>query len=452
MVLDGLNPKLVFEYFEQICAIPHGSGNEERISKFIAEFAVSRGLKYVRDSYNNVVIYADGTAGYEDHATVILQGHMDMVAEKEEGCPIDMTTEGLRLMIDGDWITADGTTLGGDDGIAVAFMLAILDDASIAHPPLECVFTTDEEVGMSGAAGLDMSVLKGRTMINLDSEDEGYLLVSCAGGIRVNSAFPVVRENFETRASYKVEITGLPGGHSGCDIHLNKPNADVELGKKLASLMEADPSLRICEIRGGTKDNVIPSSAYAIVVCDTEVGQAVGEVDSAFDSESTQRVIRALTELPNGVQRMSKDIEDLPELSLSLGVVDTVGDEVIMKRLIRSNVEQSKKDLANELAASTLILGGSVTFGGDYPGWEYRANSPLRDLMVEVFSEQYGREPVVQAIHAGVECGMFDIGLNGLDAVSIGPDMQDIHSPRERLSISSTTRVWNYVLEVLKRL
>lgn len=480
-VLSGTEPRVVFDYFEQICDIPHGSGNEERISSFIEAFAVSKGLDYVRDSLNNVIIRAPGTSGLQEHSPVILQGHMDMVAEKTPECTIDMQTEGLKLVVDGDYVTAEGTTLGGDDGIAVAFMLAILDDTvkdvpSISHPPLECIFTVDEEVGMSGASGLDMSLIRGRTMINLDSEDEGYLLVSCAGGIRITSHIPAVYEADREAACesdrsdmklYRIVISGLPGGHSGCDINRDRPNAVIELARVLDMIMREKRGARLAYINGGSKDNVIPSSAEAVILCsqpsqtvfDSRPGnwrvdeyEEVSAPMRVFDRESSERIISAILNIPNGVIRMSKNIPDIPELSLSLGAVATLETEIIMKRLIRSNVEKQKYDLAAEIKELTIAHKGTVTESGDYPGWSYRENSPLRDLMIKIFEKQYARSPVIQAIHAGVECGMFDIALPGLDAVSIGPDMENIHTPNERLSISSTARVWNYLLAVLAEL
>lgn len=483
-VLSGLSPALVWKYFEQICGIPHGSGNEEQISKYLEDFAKNKGLQYVRDSANNVVIWAPGSAGYEDHEPVILQGHMDMVAQKDPDCTIDMELDGLQLILDGDVVTANGTTLGGDDGIAVAYMLAILDDSTssdptIKHPPLECVITTDEEGGMTGAASLDMKLLKSHKMINLDSEDEGYLLVSCAGGVRTRMSFNTDRTAADgDYTQLRVTISGLRGGHSGCDIHLGRANADVLMGQLLKAI-SAKTEVKLFSINGGDKDNVIPKLSEAIIgVSDSEV---VDEVIASFVSEVAKKfaetdpdikinaeptnydgapmsdvacnnIIEALTTWPCGVLKMSEELEGLPETSLSLGVVQTDEEAVKFSYLIRSNVDESKDALRDRMQNCAQELGAAFTFDGDYPGWKYCKESELREVMYNTFEEVYGKAPVVQAIHAGVECGMFAKAIDNFDAVSIGPDMSDIHTSSECLYVASTARTWDYLLAVLARL
>lgn len=481
-ILSDYKPLLVWKYFEEICAIPHGSGNEEKISEYIENFAISHGLKYVRDNANNVIIWVDKVGEDSGDEPVILQGHIDMVAQKNPDVDIDMDEDGLCLGIDGDELHANGTTLGGDDGVAVAYMLAILDDStcsapSIKHPPLECVFTTDEECGMTGAASLDMSLLKGRKMINLDSEDEGYLLVSCAGGVAVTVEIPGEKIRAGRKYTLKLVISGLKGGHSGCEIDKGRANADILMGRLLHKIFAGDKEAVLYNVNGGNKDNVIPSMSEAIIgvnnadevkkvaeymneifateykTTDADISVSVEEYTPCNSALScASKVISALMCLPCGIQRMSYDIEGLPETSLSLGVMKTEGAEVFLTYLIRSSIEYSKENLVDRITEFASLIGANTSCEGNYPGWAYRKESPLRDLMFKTFVDMYGREPVVQAIHAGVECGMFANSITDFDAVSIGPDMKDIHTPNERLSISSTERVWNYLVEVLGRM
>ena len=476
--LTGLAPEGVFKYFEAICGIPHGSGNTKMISDYVADFAKERNLRYIQDDSNNVIIFADGTKGYEDHEPVLLQGHLDMVCEKAEDCTIDMDKEGLDLCLKDGIISANGTTLGGDDGIAVAYMLAILDDETIPHPPLECVFTVDEEIGMLGCAALDMSPLKGRKMINLDSEEEGYFLVSCAGGVTATAHFGIEREKYEGSA-LKVVLNGLKGGHSGVEIDKGRGNANTLLGRALYLARKEVKDLKIVTIAGGLKDNAIPKSSEAVVVTkdpkkfieeidriekiyknefvttDNEIAIKAVETENSLEpmnEKTTKNVITALMMLPAGIQRMSFDIQGLVETSLNLGILKTNENEVTMSYSVRSSVESEKNELIDKMTCLAEALGGNVTTMGAYPAWEYRKDSPLRDLMLEVYKEQYNKEPIVQALHAGVECGLFAGGLPGLDAVSIGPDMTDIHTFNESMSVDSVKRVWDYILELLKRL
>ena len=479
-VLDGLEPRAVFEYFEALCAIPHGSGNTKPISDYCAGFAREHGLRYIQDESNNVIIFKDGTAGYEQSPPVMLQGHLDMVCEKTADCPIDFEKDGLSLRLDGDTICAEGTTLGGDDGIAVAYGLALLASRDIPHPPLEVVFTTDEETGMYGAAALDCSPLKARIMLNVDSEEEGILLVSCAGGCCAACRLPVRRETAEG-VQITLKLGGLTGGHSGVEIDKGRANANQLLGRALNELDKELPYALI-DVSGGLKDNAIPREAAARLVVAPAAADSVrafaeryqkifaaefqaaeptlsltaeaggaGEV-SAMSADTKTAVIAALVNLPGGVQRMSADIPGLVQTSLNLGILGTSGDEVTLRLALRSSVETEKEALFSRIANLMGILGGSAERTGDYPAWEYRPDSKLRELMVEVFTEQYGRAPEVRAIHAGLECGLFAGKLPGLDCVSIGPDMVDIHTTLERMSAASVQRTWAYILEILKRL
>ncbi len=479
-VLSGIEPTKVFKYFEDICAIPHGSGNTKQISDYCAGFAKERGLKYIQDATNNVVIFKDGTEGYESSAPVMIQGHLDMVCEKEADCDIDFEKDGLRLKLEGGVISAEGTTLGGDDGIAVAFALAILDSSDIPHPPLEVVLTVDEETGMFGAADLDCSPLKSRIMLNLDSEDEGVLLVSCAGGVSADCRLPIERTD-ASGVEAALKIDGLTGGHSGVEINKERANANRLMGRtlnELCGVLEYD----VISVDGGLKDNAIPRAAEAklIVGADgvSELKAFAEKWDKIFKSEyrlsdpelsftveiggegshkalskdSKNRLIAALVNMPGGIQRMSLDIPGLVQTSLNMGVLETAKDEAVMRFAVRSSLGSEKEELVGRLKNLTALLGGTVELVGDYPAWEYKQDSKLRVLMVDIFKEQYGREPKVEALHAGVECGLFAGKLPGLDCVSMGPDMKDIHTPNERMDVDSVQRTWKYVLEILKRL
>ena len=474
-VLSNLEPKSVFRFFEDLCAIPHGSRNTKAISDYCVAFAKERGLEHYQDSDNNIIIIKEATAGYEDAPAIILQGHLDMVCEKEHDCSKDMDKEGLDLMVEGDFVTAKGTTLGGDDGIAVAMALAILDAKDIPHPRLEAVFTVDEEIGMLGAVSMDVSPLKGRQLLNLDSEEEGVFTVSCAGGNVTTCLLPIARAPVQGSA-LTVTISGLQGGHSGTEIHKGRANSNMLMGRLLQAMAGAT-ELRVVEVNGGLKDNAIPIKTIAqVLVADAAAAKAAaqemgacfaaeyrvtdpnvavtvedGSAGEAMDAASTKKVLCMLTCLPNGVQVMSADIEGLVQTSLNLGILATENNLVRASFCVRSSVDSQKEMLKARLACLMEQLGGSVEFFGEYSGWEYLADSPLRERLVAVFREQYSREPRIEAIHAGVECGIFAGKLPGLDCVSIGPDLFEIHTPRERMSISSVQRLWAFVLEVLKR-
>ncbi len=475
--LAGLEPANVFAYFETLCAIPHGSGNTKAISDYLVSFAKEQGLGFIQDDWNNVILFQEGTAGYEDHAPVILQGHMDMVCEKDASCPIDMESQGLDITHDGTCVYAKGTTLGGDNGIAVAYAMALLADKSIPHPPLEVVITVDEETGMFGAAGIDLSMLKGRTLVNLDSEDEGIFTVSCAGGARATITLPV-----ERRVVYgpciKLTVDGLRGGHSGVEIHKKRANANKVMGV-LLSRVQAMMPLCITRVQGGAKDNAIPRGCQVTLVTlgmyPERINEICAELESelkaefdepeltisgenvdalggnALTTESTAKVIALLNGAPNGVQSWSEDIEGLVQTSLNLGVMK-LGEVFSMTFAVRSSVNREKEALLGRLEELARFYEGGYSSVGSYPAWEYRKDSYLRDTMVDIFSRMYGKAPKVVAIHAGLECGLLSEKLPGLDCVSIGPDMHDIHTSREKLDIASTRRTWEFLLEVLRAL
>ena len=475
--LAGLEPANVFGYFEEICTMPHGSGNTKIISDYLVKFAQEQGLEYIQDELNDVIIFVPGTCGMEDHAPVIIQGHMDMVCEKDADCPIDMDTEGLDIAHDGEYVYAKGTTLGGDDGVAVAFAMALAADKSIAHPPLELVITVDEETGMFGAAGIDLSMLKGRMLLNIDSEDEGIFTVSCAGGARSTIHLPLQRKAVYGPA-IRLVVDGLQGGHSGVEIHKNRANASKVMGELLRRIQEKMP-LCLVSFAGGSKDNAIPRSCEANAVAlgmDLECINAIAAelqeeiranyaepeaVIEAFNAdalggnglstEDTAKVIALICEVPNAIQAWSQKIPGLVQTSLNLGVAK-MGEELSLTFSVRSSVNQEKQDLLTQLRTIAENYGGSYSQMGEYPAWEYKEESVLRDTMVQVFTKMYDKAPEVVAIHAGLECGLLGEKLPGLDAVSIGPEMHDIHTSRERLGIASTKRTWEFVLEVLKAL
>ena len=476
-VLENCEPKRVFHYFEEICKIPHGSGNIRQISDYLVQFAKDHDLKYIQDEMNNVVIYKPGTAGYENAPTVIVQGHMDMVCEKRPDVDHDFTKDGLNLSVEGDYVSANGTTLGGDDGIAVAYGLALLESDTIAHPPLEVFITVDEEIGLLGAVGFDCSVLKGRRFINLDSEAEGSLWISCAGGLSGISHIPVTR--LEAKGEkLTVKISGLMGGHSGAEIDKNRANANSLLGKFLHGL-DAKAGYELISVQGGQKDNAITRESIAELLTVKENVEAVKEyaasMQTAWREEYTgtdegitvtvteegeqdvkvlhptrkEKVVFFLVNVPYGVQKMSGTIKGLVETSTNIGILKTSENEVLGSSSIRSSVETARDALSDKIEYLTEFLGGEYERQGVYPAWEYRKDSPLRDKMVEVYEEMYGQKPNVVAIHAGLECGLFYKKMEGLDCVSLGPDMKDIHTSEEVLSISSTERVWKYLVKVL---
>lgn len=479
-VLKGLEPKLVLHYFEELTKIPHGSRNTKAISDYCAAFARERKLFCRQDSFHNVLIRKPASVGYETHPGVIVQGHLDMVCEKEPDCDLDFEKDALRLRRDGDFIFAEGTTLGGDDGIAVAYALALLDDDSIPHPPLEVILTVDEEIGMLGAAAMDLSDVQGRRLLNIDSEDEGILTVSCAGGATSEIRLPICPEAAEG-VGYTLRVCGLQGGHSGTEINAGRLNANVMLTKLLDSLCFAAP-LRLISIQGGGKDNAIARSAEAAVLvapeatqrfevalqstrsallekgCMVEAGleitaeKTVALHTDALREEASRNAVSLLAALPNGVQAMSKDIPGLVQTSLNMGIVRMDAQQLSATFSVRSSVNEEKAALIAELQRIAAQHGAVYSESGAYPAWEYRQDSVLRDTMISVFEELYGKKPTVEAIHAGLECGILSGKLPGLDAVSFGPNMHDIHTTREKLDIASAKRTWDYLLAVLKRL
>ena len=479
MQLAHLSPASVFRFFEMICAVPHGSGNTKALSDLCCAFAREHGLDYTQDNANNVVITAPAAPGYENAPTVILQGHLDMVCAKAPDCDKDMQTEGLDLFTEGNLIGARGTSLGGDDGIAVAMMLALLDDPTLPRPRIEAVFTADEEIGMLGATALDASGLRGRTMLNIDSEEEGVFTVSCAGGALATLRWSAAYKELSAQ-TLRLCVSGLCGGHSGTEINKGRANANILMGALLRALSGLS-SLRLCALNGGTADNAIPRSCCATVaLCPADMDAAMQIVQTQADifrkefastepelavsaafsgeepcraltAEASLNLIRALTLVPNGIQSMSRAIPGLPETSLNLGVLSLSDSGALMHFCVRSSVNSRKETLLDRLRCVAEATGAACEISGVYPAWEYSEFSPLRERMTAVYRAQYGCEPKIDAIHAGLECGILAEKLPGLDCVSFGPNIPDIHTERERLSVSSVQRTWALLLEVLRQ-
>lgn len=481
-VLAGIEPIPVFYFFEEICKIPHGSGNEGMLSDYLKRFAKERGLCCIQDAWKNIIIIKEAAPGYESEESLILQGHMDMVAVKDDASDLDMQRDSLRLTRNGDFISAKGSSLGGDDGIAVAYLLALLDAKEIPHPRIEAVLTVGEETGMEGAREIDVSMLQGRRMLNLDNEEEGVLLVSCAGGVRVDCKLPVA---WETRkgAALHIQVGGLRGGHSGAEIIKERGNSNCLMGRVLDALMK-QLSVSLISLEGGLADNAIPGQTDArlmvkkedIDACLSIVSKMEEQIQrelagkddnvsisvmaeeaqreqtlSCLSKESMQKAAAYLLAMPNGIQAMSADVDGLVETSLNMGIMRLSEEYLTLSYAVRSSLESAKEAVCRKLSAISLLAGAEVEMRSSYPGWAYRKNSPLRDKMIRIYEEMYGKKPEVEAIHAGLECGLFAGKIPDLDCISCGPDMKDIHTAKEALSISSVKRVWEYLLEILKQ-
>ncbi len=485
-VLEGIKPEKVFYYFEELCRIPHGSGNIQKISDYLVSFAKERGLEHYQDALGNVIMIKEASKGYEDATPVMLQGHMDMVAVKRPDCKLDLERDGLSLKVDGDRIYAQDTSLGGDDGIAVAYGLAIMDGDAIKHPRLELVITVDEETGMDGAREIDLSVCRAHTLLNLDSEEEGIFLAGCAGGARVNfeKEYQISEEN---GILCRVKVSGLIGGHSGAEIHKERGNANKLLARVLNALAQT-VKYHLISWDGGLADNAIPREAVAGLLFPKELGQDgdiqeklqefMGEIERQLKAElaekdsevkietevlgrekafvlsreETKKMVSFIHALPNGVQAMSGAMEGLVETSLNLGILKYEAGKFGMGISVRSSQESAKRELIATLQSLAYLADMPFRVSGDYPGWTYRKDSPLRDKMTAVYMEMFGKKPEIQAIHAGLECGLLACKIENLDCVSIGPDMKNIHTTEEELSISSTERVYCFVLKLLEEM
>lgn len=482
MVTENLHPERVFYYFERISNIPRGSGNEKAVSDYCLSVAEGLGLKAFKDEFNNVVIRKPATKGYENSPGVIIQGHLDMVCEKNKKTEHDFRTEGIKLVVDGDWLKAEGTTLGADNGIAIAMGLALMELNDIEHPALECLFTTDEEVGMGGAMNFDTSVLTGTRLINLDSEDEGIFVVSCCGGAKTHIRMPAEWETVPAdMVPVLIKIRGLNGGHSGSDIHLQRANANKLMGRILRQIAKTF-YFRLGSINGGLMDNAITRECDAAIYIMAEDMEELRDLCLQFEDifnneysgsesgihviaeynkavsgkalsvQTANNIIYALNMIPYGVLRRSMDINGLVESSNNPGILRTNEDNIEIVNAVRSSVATVKYDILERLAMIAEITGGEVFIRSEYPGWQYNKNSPLRGVCIEAYKEMFGKEPEIEAIHAGLECGLLASKAPGLDMISLGPEMHDVHTPMEKISISSVERTWNFLKFVLKKL
>ncbi len=476
-VLQNLEPASVFHFFEEICSIPHTSFHEKALSDYLVAFAKERDLYYEQDELGNVIIIAPATEGYEDVEPIILQGHIDMVGDKAPDSDIDLEKDGLRLGIDGDWIYAEGTTLGGDDGIAVAYALAILDSKDIPHPRFEAVLTVSEEVGLIGASGIDLSSCQAKRLLNVDSEEEGIFTVGCAGGIRLQCDIPVTRIP-DSGLCLDFKFEGILGGHSGIEINNGLANANALMGRFFMALQKAC-DFEIVTISGGVKENVIPKDAAFSLLIDNADLAAVEDTLADFNAEikseyaaadpnanlvmasagvadayvlddaSKNKLITALNLMPTGVQAMCMDLPGLVETSLNMGVINMTNDNLQICLSVRSSVSSAKAYIVNKVTQLTTFLGGTVSSSGEYPAWPLARESKFREQCIEVYKNLYGKEPEVVTIHAGLECGILSEKIPGLDCISVGPDLKEIHTIKERASISSVARVWEFIKAVL---
>ncbi len=475
---EGLKPDRVFYYFEELTKIPRCSYDEQRVSDYLKSVGVGLGLEVIQDEALNIIIRKPGTKGYENKPIVIIQGHMDMVCEKADDCDIDFSKDPIPFEIEGDFMVANKTTLGADNGIAVAMGLAILESEDIPHPPIELLVTTNEESGMSGAKELDVNNLKGKILINIDSEEEGTLLVSCAGGTRLMVTAPVEWTESKNKA-YELRISGLQGGHSGMEIDKGRGNSNRLLARVLHGMKKLD--YQLLRIEGGSKSNAIPRLSIAKISLDDDnlekartlakeyqeayrnelatsdngvfvTLEETEETDTAMTNKIRDKIISAMMLIPTGVQSMSQDIEGLVESSNNMGVVKTEEDSVTIENAIRSSVKTLKEYIAAQIGALAESLELDWEKSGDYPAWEYRKDSYIRDVFIEAHKEVTGKDPNVEAIHAGLECGLFDEVMEDVDMISLGPDMSGVHAPGEKLSVSSTERTYKLLLEALKKI
>lgn len=464
----------MFGYFEEICKIPHGSGNEGEIANYIAEFARSRGLECYKDKANNVLVRKSATEGREGEESFLLQGHTDMVCEKDGDVKHDFLSDPLKLYIENGFLHAKGTTLGADDGIAVAAMLAILDGALVSHPPLECLFTSGEEIGMIGAGKFDFSKLQSRRMINIDSETEGKAVVGCAGGVRSELVLPISRKSKKGEC-LSVKLGGLAGGHSGEDINKGRLNANRLMGRLLTELA-CKQDISISSVNGGSKDNAIPRECTAqIDVPDffdalyeiENIAKIISrelsnddkgfyctvehcEFDSVLDEDSANRLMLAINNTPCGVIEMSLDVAGLVEWSANLGVVETCEDSVKLTFLTRSGIDERIDYSMHVFDRLAKTLGCEVGHFGRYTGWSYAKNSPMRDAYLKAYKTLFGKEAGCEIIHAGLECGLIRANIPDMDIISIGPDIIALHSPAEKLNIASAERLWTLLEYMFK--
>lgn len=477
----SLKPTKIWKNFNDLTKIPRPSKSEQKAVNFINDFGKKLGFKTIKDNVGNTVIRKPATAGMEGKKTVIFQSHLDMVPQKNGDKDHDFKKDPIQAYIDGEWVTADGTTLGADNGIGVAVIMSVLESVDIEHGPIEALFTVDEETGLTGASSLNPGMLKGDILLNLDSEDEGELYIGCAGGINAHVTFNYEAEKIpDNHIAYQVSVRGFKGGHSGLDIHLGRGNAIIILIRLLwRATFKCD--VRLSDINGGSLRNAIPREAFATVLVPQDKeneflkfvkgynSMLKGEYRSIepvfnihaekteipagiIDDETTKKLISAIYTCPNGVIRMSSDMEDLVETSSNLAVVKTEFRKVKVECLLRSSLDSAKEDLANRIQSLFELATAEVMFEGEYPGWKPNLDSEILNVAKQVYRNKFGTIPHVKAIHAGLECGIIGGIYPNLDMISLGPTIKGAHSPDEKVLIASVSKFWEYVIEILKNI
>ena len=483
MKIEDLKPQLVFKYFLEICKIPRGSGNEKQISDYLTREGKKLGLEVVQDEHYNVLIKKKATPGYENAPTVIIQGHMDMVCEKNKDTDHDFEKDPIKLRVEGNYLYATDTTLGADNGIAVAMGLALLASDNIIHPPLEVVFTADEEESMNGAMNLKGDLFKGSYIINLDSEEEGTITVSCAGGVTALVTIEKEFKDVNSKVAFNIDVKGLLGGHSGMEINKQRANSNILMGRILNHLLNhANVNFDLVQISGGAKNNAIPREADAVILIDEKDEERLKEelnkilnifknefktsdpkieilcekshktYNEALKDDIRDKIIATIILMPSGIQTMSMDIENLVESSTNLGVINNNKDNFLFEFATRSSVKSLKDEINNKMSLLCKTLDVKLSLGDDYPEWEYAKDSKLEEICINTYEELTGQKPEISAIHAGLECGLLLDAIKGAQAVSIGPNLYDVHTPNEHLDIKSTNRTWNYLLAILKNI
>jgi len=480
-ILENLEPKKVFRFFEEISRIPRGSGNEKEASDYLVKFAKDRGFEVIQDKAYNVIIKKPGTKGYENSPTVILQGHIDIVCEKNQDTVHDFEKDPIKLIIDGGFIKADGTTLGADNANAIAIAMGILDSDDIPHPPIEALFTSEEEIGLNGAKVVDASKLSGTRLINLDVGPEGHFFAGCAGGMYTTIIVPAEFEAPEAGSqAFELKIRNLKGGHSGALIHAELGNSNKLLGRALEQIA-AETGIQIASVSGGSKVNAIPREADALICIQENKAEQVKKLvkdlaavyknelrisdpdvtlilddakmpEKVYSSKTAESVLNAYLLIPSGMIAKSLDIEGLTETSTNMGVVVSTGSEIQFKNSTRSSVKTRKNYVGRQMKALASLLGAAIEFGGEYPAWEFNANSHLRDIVIKTYEDMFGEKAIITATHGGLECGIFAEKMPGLDIVAFGPTAYGAHTPEERLSISSMERTWELVKKILENL
>ncbi|TDT72237.1 dipeptidase D [Hypnocyclicus thermotrophus] len=474
---DLLNEK-IFYYFNEISKIPRGSKNEIEIANYLEDFAKKRNLEVYKDKFNNILIKKEATSGYENIPSIVIQGHTDMVCEKNQNTVHDFSKDPIKLQVDGNFIKASGTTLGADNGIAVAYALALLDSNNLKHPKLEIFLTSDEEQGMGGASNFNYSKLESKIMLNIDTEEEGEFYVSCAGGARGIFTIPLTYKSNNYSNIFHIKIRGLIGGHSGMDIIKERANANKLLGRILNEL-NSNFDLALVKIWGGSKDNAIPRESDAIIATNSdfnELNNVINNLNQMFNKEYlgieenikltievlnenikkiiskeiSNKIINLLFLHFNGIESMSKNINNLVESSLNLGVIESHKDKILFKSAIRSSVLTRKTLIIQKLYSLAKILNISFKSNADYPAWEYKKDSKIREICIKEYKKFANTEPKIKAVHAGLECGIISEKINNIDIISFGPNIFGAHTPEEKLDIKSTRRIYNFLIQLLE--